>query len=129
MQYCSVIIALGGDLNYTVEKELVSVPEIGVLISIHGPGSVKPVPNTAKELTINNLAEYDRLANIYGSEKVEKIIGLRSFNLELSSRLAYVFEGFQEIPENQTDEATLAPRKVGRPPNPKPDILETPAES
>ena len=102
MQYCSVIVARGGDLTNTVLRENVSVPEIGVLIGIHGIDGVLRVPDTTSEHPVNHLQEYDRIANIYGNDATMRILGQRGFNLNLPTRLAAVFadvsadEAFEE---------------------------------
>jgi hypothetical protein len=101
MQHCSVLVARGGDLTNTVLRENVSVPEIGVLIGIHGIDGVLRQPDTTSEKPVKHLDEYDRIHNIYGTDATVAILGQRVFNLNLPTRLSAVFADVVDEPEEE----------------------------
>lgn len=113
MQHCSVLVARGGDLTNTVLRENVSVPEIGVLISLHGIDGILRVPGTTSEKAVKHLEEYDRIANIYGVAATTAILGQRVFNIALPTRLSAVFADVADEPEDaeQEEPAKAAPKR------------------
>lgn len=113
MQHCSVIVARGGDLTNTVLRENVSVPEIGVLIGIHGIDGVLRQPGTTTERAVKHVEEYDRIANVYGNAATLSILGQRGFNLNLPTRLSAVFADVVDEPEmEESEEAKPAKRGI-----------------
>ena len=127
MQYCSVMVARGGDLTNTVLRENVSVPEIGVLIGIHGLDGVIRMEGTTDERPVNHLEEYDRIAHIYGGEAAAKMLGQRVFNLNLPTRLSAVFQDVVDEPSPQfgePEDAPAPPAKRGLKLTPKADVAD-----
>ena len=108
MQYCSVMVALGGDLTNTVRRDNVSVPEIGVLIGVHGVGGIARIHDTTEERPVNHPAEYDRISSFYGEENTTRILGQRTLNITLPTRLSAVFADVVDEPES--DEPAKAKR-------------------
>jgi len=105
------MVALGGDLTNTVQRDNVSVPEIGVLIGIHGVDGVARLADSTAERPVNHPAEYDRIANFYGEESTTRILGQRAFNLQLPTRLSAVFADVVDEPEESSaDEPAKAKR-------------------
>jgi len=113
MQHCSVLVARSGDLSNTVLRENVSVPEIGVLIGIHGIDGVARVQESTSELPVNHLAEFDRIANIYGNEATTAILGQRGFNITLPTRLTAVFSDIVEEPEADEEKPAGPTKRTG----------------
>ena len=125
MQYCSVMVALGGDLNNTVQRDNVSVPEIGVLIGLHGVDGVTRIEGSTDDRPVNHTAEYDRIANFYGDENTTRILGQKTFNLTLPTRLSAVFQDVADEPAPQfgeAEEAPAPPAKRGLKLTPKADV-------
>lgn len=112
MQHCSVLVARGGDLTNTVLRENVSVPEIGVLIGIHGVDGVLRMPDSTSEKAVKHAEEYDRIANIYGPEATSAILGQRGFNITLPTRLSAVFADVADEPEAE-EAKPASPTKRG----------------
>jgi len=111
MQHCSVLVARGGDLTNTVLRENVSVPEIGVLIGIHGIDGVLRVPDTTSERPVKHVEEYDRIQNIYGADATVRILGPRGFTINLPTRLAAVFADVAE--SEMAEEEAPKPKRGG----------------
>jgi hypothetical protein len=104
------MVARGGDLTNTVLRENVSVPEIGVLIGIHGIDGISRVPGTTSECAVKHVEEYDRIQNIYGNDATVRILGQRGFNISLPTRLASVFADVVDEPE---EEESPKPKRGG----------------
>ena len=111
MQHCSVLVARHGDLTNTVLRENVSVPEIGVLIGIHGLDGVIRMPDSTSEKPVKHTEEYDRITTRYGTAATVAILGQRGFNLSLPTRLSAVFADVVDEPEEE--EVKPAPTKRG----------------
>ena len=101
MQHCSVLVARHGDLTNTVLRENVSVPEIGVLIGIHGLDGVIRMPDSTSEKPVKHTEEYDRITTRYGTAATVAILGQRGFNLSLPTRLSAVFADVVDEPEDE----------------------------
>jgi len=69
-----VNVALNGELGSINQKLGVTVPEIAVLIYVHGIGSVTEIAMYSKE-DFDSDDERNRLSSIYGPEKVSAIYG------------------------------------------------------
>lgn len=72
MQTVTSEILLAGDLNNTVVKSGISVPEIVILTSIHGPGSVTKI-KLEGTVSIGNPQELKRLSDLYGRDVITKV--------------------------------------------------------
>ena len=89
MQYCSVLVALGGETQNVVLRENVSVPEILVLMSLHGKESVTREPDTTTESSVVHGGLLEMLKTSYGNDVVGKLFGT-TFGATLPTRLAEI---------------------------------------
>lgn len=71
MQHASCIVALGGDITFTVVKPDVTVPEIALLKAIHGADAVRDINPTFMDKRPHSV-ERDRLNFEYGHARDHK---------------------------------------------------------
>lgn len=89
MQFCSILVALAGDMLNQVPKDGVSVPEVLVLMAGHGRDSVTIVEGSVfEERGSNPVEEVARLRTAYGDESVTAVFGKASFNVNLPTRFS-----------------------------------------
>ena len=67
-------VALNGNLGSVILKDGLTVPEIRVLIHVHGLGSVKEIAMSGKA-DVNSVDERERLNSIYSAAKVGQVFG------------------------------------------------------
>jgi hypothetical protein len=72
MQTVSAEILLSGNLTNTVAKSGLSIPEVAILLSIHGVGSVIEIKVDGKD-SRSTASERERLVGIYGEDVVSKL--------------------------------------------------------
>ena len=68
-EFCSCVVAIGGDVRATVPRPVVSVAEILMLQQIHGGDAVTNIKVSSTEETTSE-QERDRLGRLYGDQKV-----------------------------------------------------------
>ena len=67
-------VALNGELGSQILKEGLTAPEIGLLIHLHGLGSVFNIAMAGK-IDLNSMDERERLNSFYKPEKVAEVFG------------------------------------------------------
>lgn len=71
MQHASCLVALSGDITYTVVKPDVTVPEIALLKAIHGADAVRDIKPTFMDKRPHSV-ERERLTYEYGAARDHK---------------------------------------------------------
>ena len=71
MQHASCLVALGGDITFTVVKPDVTVAEIAILRAIHGADAIRDIKPTFMDKR-PHAEERERLALEYGAAKDHK---------------------------------------------------------
>jgi len=113
MQLVSCYVNLAGDLRHVVFKQSVSVAEVLVLRALHGQNAVtKIMPiGSASGHVIGNVAEKDRLTDIYGRKRdgigralIEKLFP--GFNPRMPATLKDI--GVSEFDDEQSPAAAAA---------------------
>lgn len=72
MQTVSAEVLLSGSLTNTVYKTGLSIPEVAILLSIHGVGAVQNIRIDGKD-SRSTAAEKERLVALYGGDVVQKL--------------------------------------------------------
>ena len=67
-------VALNGELGSQILKEGLTAPEIGLLIHLHGLGSVFNIAMSGK-IDLNSMDERERLNRAYSPERVAEVFG------------------------------------------------------
>lgn len=106
MQHASCMVALGGDITFTVFKPDVTVAEIAILKAIHGADAVRDIEPTYSDRR-SHAEERERLTLEYGvarDHKDEPVI-------------AKLFPGLSPLPANFSDIGIEIPDPVEEKPS------------
>ena len=115
MQTTSLLVALRGDVNNTVSKHGMTVPETLVLMAAHGAHSVTVIPGTIENISraIPPHEEVARLSRCYGEEPTEACFGKPKFGMRLPANFSEVGIEVEEPDDDEDeDEETHEERKA-----------------
>jgi hypothetical protein len=97
MHFCTVQVAISGDIQQVVHRNAmspVSWPEVEVLRFVHGEDAITEIKPIAR-IDQGQRDERERLTLIYGREPVEKCFGARNSQIEMEAYDVKLVDGVQ----------------------------------